>query len=94
MMDHEMRPRTSLLDRLVKAIRPGSPQAKGSPAEAEPAMSHAAMDDQPGMMAAAPSMGDPVSIDEPPMDPPPLTGSAMESSAMGHPGDTDEPSMG
>jgi hypothetical protein len=52
------------------------------------------MDDQPGMMAAAPSMGDPESIDEPPMDPPPLTGSAMESSAMGHPGDTDEPSMG
>ena len=107
MMDHEARPRTSLLDRLIKAVRPSVRAATmGSPDMAEPTMQATAMDHgQPGMMAGAPSMEAPA-MDIPAMGAPSIEApamaesameamesSAMESSAMGDPTPTDGPSM-
>ena len=95
MMEHETRPRRSLLDRLVKAIRPSHPSAMGSVDMAEPAMHATAMDDdQSDMNVGVPSMSDHMSTDMRPAALPPMSGSAMESSAMiDHP-PTDGPSMG
>jgi hypothetical protein len=105
MMDHETRPRMSLLDRLVKAIRPSPPSMMGPADMAEPAINAGAIDgDHAGMMAGAPSMSDlaPMdapsmdtpSMDTPSMDTPSMAESAVELSAMDDPAATDGPSMG
>jgi hypothetical protein len=95
MMDHETRPRMSLLDRLVKAIRPSPPSMMGPADMAEPAINAGAIDgDHAGMMAGAPSMSDLAPMDAPSMDAPSMAESAVELSAMDDPAATDGPSMG